>query len=462
MTNLHPAVNEPVDEDKSLLLVRQMRDYCQVGVNLVWQRQIIYVATLGLAAFYYDARFAGILALFVIGSEIFDFWTFKRVLKIDPGDIAATRKWLPFLYAGALINTAIIVTYSIGIAVIQGPTTHFMSLFFLFSGALFAAMHSHHLLSVLIIRLVIFTAAFLFIPLRDIVLTGAPIKSELWAQFFTSLFVLTFVLDSSRSYLRFYRTQLAQMTRLSKEHEKSKMAYKAKTEFVSTMSHELRTPLTSIKGSVDLAASGKLGALPDKVGFVLDVAQRNCERLLMLINEILDLQSVESGKMTISCEKSNLVDVIADSVAENRPFAESLGVVIETDTHETPVWVNVDEIRVKQVFANILANAAKFSPPDSLVSVSIQEGDGKARVLFRDNGIGLAEADHETVFGHFTQIDASDTRKIGGTGLGMNISMRIMEALGGSISYTKNTGPGTTFIVELPTSDPVPGSCTKG
>ena len=445
-----PAKNDTADENQPNLLVHQVRDYCQVGVNLVWQRQLTYAAALGLAAFFYDARFAGILAAFVVLSEVFDFWTFKRVLNLEPRDRVATLKLLPFLYAGALLSTGIIVTFSIGIAIIQGPTTHFMSLFFLFSGALFAAMHSHHLLSILIIRLAMFTVAFLFIPLRDLVLTNPPIRSELWAQFLTSVLVLTFVLDSSRSYLRFYRNQITQMNLLREEHERSKMAYRAKTEFVSTMSHELRTPLTSIKGSVDLAASGKLGVLPDQVGFVLSVAQRNCERLLTLINEILDLQSVESGKMAISFEKLDLQDIIAESVSENQPYAETLGVTIKADMIQCPVWVIVDKTRLKQVFANVLSNAAKFSPMNSEVLVSVQERDGTVHVLFRDQGIGLAEADHETVFGHFTQIDASDTRKIGGTGLGMNISKRIMETLGGSISYSKNTGPGTTFTVKLP------------
>lgn len=459
MTNSNRAKLDTEKDNPPSLLVRQMRDYCQVGVNLVWQRQFIYVATLGLAAFYYDALFAGILAVFVILSEVFDFWTFKKVLNLDPQDSDAARKLLPFLYAGALLSTGITVSYSIGIAIIQGPTTHFMALFFLFSGALFAAMHSHHLFSVLIIRLVIFTAAFLFIPLRDIVLTNSPIGSELWAQFFTSVLVLTFVLDSSRSYLNFYRNQITQMNLLREEHAKSKMAYRAKTEFVSTMSHELRTPLTSIKGSVDLAASEKLGALPDQVGFVLKVAQRNCERLLTLINEILDLQSVESGKMSISYATTNLIEMIAESVAENQPYAGTLGVTIQTDIPQGPIWVTVDKARAKQVFANVFSNAAKFSPANSEVLVSVKEGDGRTYVLFRDQGIGLAEEDYETVFGHFTQIDASDTRKIGGTGLGMNISKRIMETMGGSISYTKNTGPGTTFAVELPTASE--GSSTQ-
>lgn len=427
-----------------------MRDYCRVGVDLVWQRQIIYVSALGLAAYYYDARFAGILALIVVMSEIYDFWTFKKVLSLDPQDHFAARAMLPFLYAGALINTCIIVSYSVGIAIIQGPTTHFMALFFLFSGALFAAMHSHQLLPVLVIRLLIFTAAFLFIPLRDIVLTGAPINSELWAQFFTSIFVLTFVLDSSRSYLKFYRARIAQMNLLREEHEKSRIAYKAKTEFVSTMSHELRTPLTSIKGSVDLASSGKLGPVPDKIGFVLEVAQRNCDRLLTLINEILDLQRVEAGKMKFSFETADLVQLVAATISENRPYAENLGVSIKAHLPKRSISVNVDTARLQQVFSNILSNAAKFSPPDSDVLVSVKDGDSSVRVLFRDHGIGLSEEDRETVFDHFSQIDSSDTRKIGGTGLGMNISMRIMEALGGTINYEKNSGPGTTFIVELP------------
>lgn len=261
-------------------LIQNMRDYCQVGIDLVWQRQITFAAALALAAYYYDVRLAGIVLVLITISELFDFWLFKRILNWTGNDRQTARRFLYLLYFSTLLSASVIVMYSIGLAVLQGPTTHFMSLFFLFAAALFAAMNNHQVLSVLVIRLSIYGFAFLFIPIRDIVIAGAPLGSELWAQFFTSVVVLFFIIDSSRNYLRFYRTQLAQMDMLRAEHEKTRIAYNAKSEFVSTMSHELRTPLTSIKGAVEMVNSGKLGALPEKVSTVLDVAQRNCARLL--------------------------------------------------------------------------------------------------------------------------------------------------------------------------------------
>ncbi|TMV03816.1 HAMP domain-containing histidine kinase [Ruegeria sediminis] len=449
---VRPTATEIADpeERETPTLILQMQDYCQVGLDLVWQRQIIYAAALALAAFYYDARLAGIVLLLIAVSEVYDFWVFKRVLSWKGNDRRAEQRFLHLLYLGALLSSSVIVSYSIGIAILQGPTTHFMSLFFLFAAALFAAMNSHHLMPVLMIRLTIFGAAFLFIPIRDIVIADAPLKSELWAQFFTSVFVLFFIIESSRVYLRFYRTKLFQMELLRSEHEKAKIAYRAKSEFVSTMSHELRTPLTAIKGSVDLANSGRLGEMPEQVSSILDVAQRNCSRLLSLINEILDLQSVEAGSMSFSRENIELVRTVSEAISDNQPYASKLGVSIRSELPDDLIWVNADKLRLLQVFANILSNAAKFSPSGSEVLVSVHANADRARVLFADNGIGLSEDDRDKVFERFTQIDSSDTRNIGGTGLGMNISKHIMDALGGSITYERNAGPGTTFVVEIP------------
>ncbi len=325
-----------------------------------------------------------------------------------------------------------------------------MPLFFLFAAALFASMNNHQLKSVLVIRLVIYGATFLFIPLRDITLTNAPLESELWAQLFTSVFVMFFVIDSSRHYMTLYQTQLSQMRQLRAEHKKSQMAYKAKSEFVSTMSHELRTPLTSIKGAVDLLYSGVLGHLTEPATNTISVAQRNCDRLLKLINEILDLQSVESGRMSFTTIKLDLVEATSQAVVDNKPYASRLNVDIAFQRPDTPVWVMVDSDRLQQVFSNILSNAAKFSPAGSTVEVFIEPHEDYADVMFSDAGVGLDENDHDKVFDRFTQIDSTDTRQIGGTGLGMNVSKRIVEAIGGSIFYKRNEMQGTTFTVRLP------------
>ena len=439
-----------IDSGETSPLARPIKDYCQVGIDLVWQRQLIFAAALLLAAFYYDYRLAiGILVLTVI-SELYDYGVFRNVLNWDGQGEAEARKFLRQIYFGTVLSSMGISIYAISIAFLQGPTTHFMPLFFLFAAGLFAAMNNHQIKSVVVTRLLIYGVTFLFIPIRDIVLTKAPLQSELWAQFFTSIFVMFFVIDSSRHYLQLYRTQLAQMRQLREEHEKSEMAYKAKSEFVSTMSHELRTPLTSIKGAVDLLHSGVLGSLPEQGTKTLAVAQRNCDRLLRLINEILDLQSVESGKMTFKNEKLDLVEATAQSIADNQHFASRLNVDISFFEPATPIWVQADRNRLQQVFSNILSNAAKFSPTGSTVEVSLQVQDGQAEVLFRDEGVGLDEKDYDKVFDRFTQIDSTDTRQIGGTGLGMNVSKRIVEAIGGTIFYRRNPSKGTTFTVRLP------------
>jgi len=432
------------------VLMRQLRDYCQIGIDLVWQRQIIFLAALGLAAFYYDLGLAISVLFLICLSEVFDFCLFRQFLRCQACDARQARRFLILICFSTVFSASIIIIYSISIAILQGPTTHFMPLFFLFAAALFAAMNNHQLLPVLFLRLSLYGVAFLFIPIRDLVITQAPLSSELWAQLFTSIFVVFFIIDSSVSYLKFYRSQLAQLAALTREHELSLASIKAKTEFVSTMSHELRTPLTAIKGAIDLIKSGKLGEMPTQAEAAITIAQRNSDRLLSLINEILDLQSVENNSMRFEFAATDLVEVVKNTVLDNAPYTTKLGVEMVTDLPSTKVLVDVDRKRLGQVFSNIISNASKFSPSGSKIIINFEIDQDQARVLFSDKGIGLSEGDYDKVFDPFSQIDASDTRKIGGTGLGMNISKRIMDAMGGTIRYQRNTDVGTTFIVELP------------
>lgn len=431
-------------------LLREMQDYSQIGMDLIWQRQIIFAAALGLAAYYYSVEMALVCLGLTLVAEVYDYLTFRAVLAVKQANRALLKHLHLRLILGTVLSAFVIIYYSIGIAIKQGPTTHFMPLFFLFAASLFAAMNNHHLISVLLIRMILYGLTFILIPARDIYITDAPLSSELWAQFFTSIFVLYFILDSSRIYLNFYRTRLAQMDDLKQEHENTQKAYRAKSEFLATMSHELRTPLTSMRGGVDLVASGKLGALPEKASSVLALAQRNAQRLLGLIDEILDLQKIESGKMDFTMETFDIGGAVAESVQINHPYAEKLGVTVQFSAPKRSFLVHADKMRLEQVFANILSNAAKFSPEGSEVTVSLLETKGGVQVRFSDQGVGLDDTDAERVFDQFSQLDASDTRKIGGTGLGMNISRKIMEALGGSIHYLRNPDRGTTFIIDLP------------
>lgn len=429
---------------------RQIRDYCQTGRDLVVQRQVIFIAALLLAAYYYSASLALVLLALTIATETFDFFVFRRVLASNDTSIQASKRFARQITISTIVSSSTIAAYAIGIAAIQGPTTHFMSMFFLFAAGIFAAMNNHQLLPILLIRITIYGAAFLFIPLRDIVLVGADLRSELWAQFFASIFVLFFLVDCARVYIQLYRSHLTQLYALREEHDKAQVAYIAKSEFVSTMSHELRTPLTAIKGSIDMVRSGKLGDLPDQVEFAISVAQRNSDRLLSLINEILDLQSVESHEMKFEMSETRIKGIVEDAIADNDPYAAKLDIRLVSLMGEEDAIVKVDKKRLGQVLSNVLSNAAKFSPAHSEVTVSLVVGEDDVFVMVSDSGIGLSESDEAKVFEPFTQLDSSSTRKIGGTGLGMNISRRIMEALGGAIYYKKNQGAGTTFVIRLP------------
>jgi signal transduction histidine kinase len=442
-------IRRALGSKNSFMLVRQMKDYATAGKNLIWQRWAIFSAALLLTAYYYSLQIALVTAVLIGLSELYDSFVFKRVLAWNGRDAAVARKLLNGLYVGTVLSASVIVFYAVALAIEQGPGTHFMSLFFLFAAALFAAMNNHQLLPVLIMRMVLYGIAFIFIPLWGIYETRAPFDSELWAQMFTSLFVMYFVIDCSRIYLSLYRRNLDQLEALRAENRKSQEAYKAKTEFVSTMSHELRTPLTSIKGSIDLACAGHLGPLSDRAGQVMAIAQRNCTRLIVLIDEILDLQKIEAGRMHFSMTEFDITQMIEQAIASSTPFAGRLGVQLVFEGADQPILVHGDPARIEQVLANMVSNAAKFSPEGSCVRIGAVASESSVRVSVIDEGSGLSEDDHDRVFDKFSQIDSSDTRKIGGSGLGMNISKQIIQAHGGNIDYSKNPDRGTTFYFDL-------------
>ena len=439
----------PVSADMQMR-VRQIRDYCHVGASLFWQRQIIFAAALGLQAYYYNFWLSVVILAMITLSEIYDYVLFKQVLIWRGRSEAVMRKFMIRIYIGTVFSAGVIAFYAISIAIQQGATTHFMSLFFLFAASLFAAMNNHQLLSVLALRLAIYGGTFLFIPLYDIIRTSPTIDSELWMQFFTVLFVVYFIIDCSRIYLNFYRSNVRQLMALTAEHEKTKIAYIAKTEFISTISHELRTPLTCIKAPLDMACAGTLGQLPENAKKALLLAQRNVNRLSSLVEELLDIQKLEAGKVTMKLEALDLDEIIFSAVDMNQSYTASVGVSIEVEHVDSHVQITADRQRLQQVMSNILSNATKFSPGKGKIVISTELHEDFARIFVSDEGIGLAESDRQKVFEEFSQVDSSDQRSVGGSGLGMNISKRIMGALGGDIDYRKNDGLGTTFHIDIP------------
>ena len=231
-----------------------------------------------------------------------------------------------------------------------------------------------------------------------------------------------------------------------------KLIEKAKNEFIATVSHELRTPLTSMKGALGLAKSGALGEVPDKMNPVIDMAATSCDRLVVLINDILDLEKIEAGKMDFQMIHFDLNEVVSSSVESNQFYAEKFDVTVERlDEVEGEAFdVYGDPSRLTQVMDNLLSNAAKFSEAGSKIEVSLKKLGDRIRVSIRDYGEGIPEKAQATIFDKFTQADSSDTRSKGGTGLGLSIVRLIVENHKGAVDFVSVEGVGTEFFVDLP------------
>lgn len=228
-----------------------------------------------------------------------------------------------------------------------------------------------------------------------------------------------------------------------------KQTERLKNEFVSTVSHELRTPLTSIRGSLGLLVSGVMGHFPDKAGKLLAIANNNCERLLFLINDLLDMEKIEAGKMHYDIQSVNLNDLTRRCVDDNNMYAERFSVRVKLVVPTARIQVMADPERLTQVLANLLSNACKFSPTGGEVTVCISVHAGKVRVAVTDNGPGISSEFQSRLFQKFSQADSSNTRGKGGTGLGLHISKSIIETFGGSIVCISKPGEGALFYFEL-------------
>ena len=222
-----------------------------------------------------------------------------------------------------------------------------------------------------------------------------------------------------------------------------------KNEFISTVSHELRTPLTSVRGSLGLLVGGAVGDLPEQASTLLNIAHKNTERLLLLINDILDIEKIESGKMVYHYKLISLTEFLESSLQANYAYGEEFGIKF-TVTQCPDVQIYADEDRLMQVMNNLLSNAAKFSAQSSLVEISAVRRSHKIRISISDNGKGIPQNFHKHIFEKFAQADASDTRTLSGTGLGLSISKAIVEQHGGRIDFISRVNIGTTFFFDMP------------
>ncbi|RUR81830.1 PAS domain S-box protein [Chlorogloeopsis fritschii PCC 9212] len=238
-----------------------------------------------------------------------------------------------------------------------------------------------------------------------------------------------------------------------------------KDEFVSVVNHELRTPLTSISGALDLLASGILQTQPEDAQRMLKIAANNTDRLVRLINDILDIERIESGKIQMTKQSCDSASLINQSVEFMEEIAAQAGVTLSVSPLSVRLWADPD--RIIQVLTNLLSNAIKFSPPGSTVWLSAEEDKGRRgqgtgdrenifssspSILFKvtDQGRGIPAEKLETIFERFGQVDASDSRQKGGTGLGLAICRSILQHHGGQIWAESTLGEGSTFFFTLP------------
>jgi PAS domain S-box-containing protein len=237
---------------------------------------------------------------------------------------------------------------------------------------------------------------------------------------------------------------------MARDVQEQKRVEEMKNDFVSVVSHELRTPLTSIRGSLGLIAGGVAGPVPEKARALVDIAAKNCERLVRLINDILDVEKIESGQMGFRYAPVELMPLIEHAVESNRAYAEGYEVELRIVRAVDGVRVWADTDRLQQVMTNLLSNAAKFSPRGGVVEIAVDRRGEELRVSVTDRGKGIPNEFRSRVFERFAQADASPTRGKGGTGLGLSISRAIVERHRGRMGFESEPRIATTFWFDLP------------
>lgn len=219
-------------------------------------------------------------------------------------------------------------------------------------------------------------------------------------------------------------------------------------EFISLVSHELRTPMTSTIGALDLLNSGQLGTLSDRGGKILKVAIRNTERLIRLVNDILDLERMKSGKIAIEPLECQLEPLLIQATETMQAMAEKAQVKLWLEP--TQVSIRLDPDRILQILTNLLSNAIKFTEPGGKVKLQARVDGDRCLITVQDTGRGIPEDKLQSIFERFHQVDASDSRSKGGTGLGLAICRHIVERHNGKIWVKSVVGKGSIFYVSLP------------
>jgi len=226
-------------------------------------------------------------------------------------------------------------------------------------------------------------------------------------------------------------------------------ANQIRNEIIATVSHELRTPLTAIGGAIKLLKSKAVGNVDEPGMGLIEVADRNTVQLNGLVNDILDIEKIESGELVFDIKNYSIKNLVDQSVAMNQPFAESFDVNLVFEKFEKDVEISVDKKRFLQVMSNLISNACKFSLAKSSVLITVKHFDKIVRVSIADNGKGVPKDVSDKVFDKFFQEDSSNVRSRGGIGLGLNISKSLVECMSGIIGFYPNEEQGAVFFIEF-------------
>ncbi len=237
---------------------------------------------------------------------------------------------------------------------------------------------------------------------------------------------------------------------ITERKERSLRAERLKDEFVATVSHELRTPLASIAGSLALLLGNAAGKLPAPAERLLKIAHANTQRLVRLINDILDIEKIEAGKVVFVLKRVDFGTLVNDAIDANRGFADTYSVRLKFEAPQGKFELAADPDWLMQVATNLLSNAIKYSPPGGEVLVTLEKRGSTIRLSVRDHGCGIPEEFKPRVFQKFARADVSDSRQKGGTGLGLSIVKQIVTRLGGGVTFEDAPGGGTVFHVDLP------------
>ena len=293
--------------------------------------------------------------------------------------------------------------------------------------------------------------------LRDLSLDLSQTKAKMMFEFRNGvvslshavayLFFVILVLAASFSIFLFLELRASRATaaHLKKLAVEAESASRAKDKFMSSISHELRTPLTSIVGGIRLLRASFNDKLGDGGIKILGIAERNCERLLTLVGDILDAQDIVSGEVNLQKEPINLIATIQEALEDSAKVAQSQHVTLKTEFKDEAFLVVADRDRIAQVMRNLLSNAVKFTTAGDTVIVRTIRTDGWIRVEVEDHGIGIERSEHRNIFTHFHQINPGERGSVKSSGLGLSMSKQIIEMHGGKIGFESSKDAGSTF-----------------